>query len=68
MLFRSFGEMGTPQREGLMTYKQFIAELEDDILPAEAERRYQVYPFVHTFIQDLFLTATLSRSEICADL
>lgn len=27
-------------REGLMTYKQFIQELEDDILPAEAERRY----------------------------
>lgn len=23
-----------------MTYKQFIQELEDDILPAEAERRY----------------------------
>lgn len=38
-----FGEMGTPQREGLMTYKQFIAELEDDISPAEAERRYQEY-------------------------
>ncbi|XP_039007252.1 serrate RNA effector molecule-like isoform X1 [Hibiscus syriacus] len=30
-------------REGLMTYKQFIQELEDDILPAEAERRYQEY-------------------------
>lgn len=27
-------------REGLMSYKQFIQELEDDILPAEAERRY----------------------------
>ncbi|WVZ03988.1 hypothetical protein V8G54_024794 [Vigna mungo] len=26
-------------REGLMSYKQFIQELEDDILPAEAERR-----------------------------
>ena len=23
-----------------MSYKQFIQELEDDILPAEAERRY----------------------------
>jgi hypothetical protein len=23
-----------------MSYKQFIAELEDDILPGEAERRY----------------------------
>ncbi|XP_020580356.1 serrate RNA effector molecule [Phalaenopsis equestris] len=32
-----------PQREGLMTYKQFIQELEDDILPAEAERRYEEY-------------------------
>ncbi|KAL0922153.1 hypothetical protein M5K25_006118 [Dendrobium thyrsiflorum] len=31
------------QREGLMTYKQFIQELEDDILPAEAERRYEEY-------------------------
>ncbi|PPD73996.1 hypothetical protein GOBAR_DD29077 [Gossypium barbadense] len=34
---------GTTQREGLMSYKQFIQELEDDILPAEAERRYQEY-------------------------
>ncbi|KDP42903.1 hypothetical protein JCGZ_23845 [Jatropha curcas] len=33
----------TAQREGLMSYKQFIQELEDDILPAEAERRYQEY-------------------------
>nr|XP_034892989.1 serrate RNA effector molecule-like isoform X1 [Populus alba] len=31
------------QREGLMSYKQFIQELEDDILPSEAERRYQEY-------------------------
>ncbi|KAE8729512.1 Serrate RNA effector molecule [Hibiscus syriacus] len=31
------------QREGLMSYKQFIQELEDDILPDEAERRYQEY-------------------------
>ncbi|CAM6082620.1 unnamed protein product [Calypogeia fissa] len=31
------------RREGLMSYKQFIAELEDDILPAEAERRYDEY-------------------------
>lgn len=38
-----FSDMGAPQREGLMTYKQFIQELEDDILPAEAERRYQEY-------------------------
>ncbi|CAJ1958651.1 unnamed protein product [Sphenostylis stenocarpa] len=30
-------------REGLMSYKQFIQELEDDVLPAEAERRYQEY-------------------------
>ncbi|VFQ95442.1 unnamed protein product [Cuscuta campestris] len=31
------------QREGLKSYKQFIQELEDDILPAEAERRYREY-------------------------
>ncbi|CAA2987663.1 serrate RNA effector molecule [Olea europaea subsp. europaea] len=31
------------QREGMMSYKQFIQELEDDILPSEAERRYQEY-------------------------
>ncbi|XP_022752820.1 serrate RNA effector molecule-like [Durio zibethinus] len=34
---------GSTRREGLMSYKQFIQELEDDILPAEAERRYQEY-------------------------
>ncbi|KFK32423.1 hypothetical protein AALP_AA6G240000 [Arabis alpina] len=33
----------TTQRDGLMSYKQFIQELEDDILPSEAERRYQEY-------------------------
>ncbi|KAK6153178.1 hypothetical protein DH2020_012817 [Rehmannia glutinosa] len=38
----AFGAGGT-QREGMMSYKQFIQELEDDILPAEAERRYQEY-------------------------
>lgn len=38
----SFGA-GNNQREGLKSYKQFIQELEDDILPAEAERRYQEY-------------------------
>ncbi|CAA3020859.1 serrate RNA effector molecule [Olea europaea subsp. europaea] len=27
----------------MMSYKQFIQELEDDILPSEAERRYQEY-------------------------
>ncbi|KAL3620273.1 hypothetical protein CASFOL_035185 [Castilleja foliolosa] len=35
--------VGGFQREGMMSYKQFIQELEDDILPAEAERRYQEY-------------------------
>ncbi|XP_062082361.1 serrate RNA effector molecule [Humulus lupulus] len=42
----AFGDasgVGTTQREGLMSYKQFIQELEDDVLPAEAERRYQEY-------------------------
>ncbi|KAK3134454.1 hypothetical protein QOZ80_6AG0549430 [Eleusine coracana subsp. coracana] len=34
---------GNTQREGLMTYKQFIQVLEDDISPTEAERRYQEY-------------------------
>ncbi|XP_072989461.1 serrate RNA effector molecule [Typha latifolia] len=39
-----FGDgAGVTQREGLMSYKQFIQELEDDILPAEAERRYKEY-------------------------
>ncbi|XP_057980784.1 serrate RNA effector molecule-like [Malania oleifera] len=36
-------DTGNTQREGLMSYKLFIQELEDDILPAEAERRYQEY-------------------------
>ncbi|KAJ0965599.1 hypothetical protein J5N97_026737 [Dioscorea zingiberensis] len=43
---RGFGDglnSGMIQREGLMSYKQFIQELEDDILPAEAERRYEEY-------------------------
>ncbi|KAK4285234.1 hypothetical protein QN277_001961 [Acacia crassicarpa] len=42
---RNFADLqgGSAQREGLMSYKQFIQELEDDILPAEAERRYQEY-------------------------
>ncbi|KAL9298233.1 hypothetical protein ACSQ67_024129 [Phaseolus vulgaris] len=41
---RGYGDMQSgAQREGLMSYKQFIQELEDDILPAEAERRYQEY-------------------------
>ncbi|KAJ0747545.1 hypothetical protein HanOQP8_Chr05g0190761 [Helianthus annuus] len=26
-----------------MSYKQFIQELEDDVLPSEAEQRYQEY-------------------------
>ncbi|KAK2996976.1 hypothetical protein RJ639_025857 [Escallonia herrerae] len=34
---------GSVVEEGLMSYKQFIQELEDDILPSEAERRYQEY-------------------------
>ncbi|KAL0459052.1 UNVERIFIED_CONTAM: Serrate RNA effector molecule [Sesamum latifolium] len=38
----TFGAGGA-QREGMMSYKQFIQELEDDVLPAEAERRYQEY-------------------------
>ncbi|KAI5411108.1 hypothetical protein KIW84_056305 [Lathyrus oleraceus] len=37
------GPSGGARREGLMSYKQFIQELEDDILPSEAERRYQEY-------------------------
>ncbi|RZC79821.1 hypothetical protein C5167_042395, partial [Papaver somniferum] len=37
--------------EGLMSYKQFIQELEDDILPAEAERRYQEYRSVYISTQ-----------------
>ncbi|KAF8109809.1 hypothetical protein N665_0091s0038 [Sinapis alba] len=34
---------GSTQRDGLLSYKQFIQELEDDILPSEAEQRYQEY-------------------------
>ncbi|KAG8074757.1 hypothetical protein GUJ93_ZPchr0006g45420 [Zizania palustris] len=34
---------GITQREGLMTYKQFIQILEDDISPTEADKRYQEY-------------------------
>ncbi|KAL8129982.1 hypothetical protein V2J09_019137 [Rumex salicifolius] len=34
---------GNVQREGLMSYKQFIQELEDDVLPSEDEHRYQEY-------------------------
>eukprot|EP00271_Cylindrocystis_brebissonii_P005834 TRINITY_DN18169_c0_g1_i1.p1 TRINITY_DN18169_c0_g1~~TRINITY_DN18169_c0_g1_i1.p1 ORF type:complete len:940 (+),score=181.73 TRINITY_DN18169_c0_g1_i1:351-3170(+) len=35
-----------PQREGargLLTYKQFMLELEDDVSPTEAEKRYSAY-------------------------
>uniref|UniRef100_A0A7N0RIU2 C2H2-type domain-containing protein n=1 Tax=Kalanchoe fedtschenkoi TaxID=63787 RepID=A0A7N0RIU2_KALFE len=38
-----YRDANSTQREGLMSYKQFIQELEDDILPSEAERRYQEY-------------------------
>ncbi|GJN15693.1 hypothetical protein PR202_gb02629 [Eleusine coracana subsp. coracana] len=31
------------RREGLMSYKQFIQELEDDISPVEAQSRYEEY-------------------------
>lgn len=34
---------GGTHREGLMSYKQFIQELEDDVSPSEAERRYEEY-------------------------
>ncbi|GMH12703.1 hypothetical protein Nepgr_014544 [Nepenthes gracilis] len=41
--FNDTSNTGNIQREGLMSYKQFIQELEDDVLPSEAERRYQEY-------------------------
>ncbi|GAB2285698.1 hypothetical protein Dimus_020137 [Dionaea muscipula] len=41
--FNVASNTGNTQREGLMTYKQFMQELEDDVLPSEAERRYQEY-------------------------
>ncbi|GAB4859920.1 hypothetical protein Ancab_011399 [Ancistrocladus abbreviatus] len=41
--FNDPSNTGNIQREGLMSYKQFIQELEDDVLPSEAERRYQEY-------------------------
>jgi hypothetical protein len=50
---------GSARREGLMSYKQFIAELEDDILPGEAERRY-----IHFFHS----TRMLFCSVICVEL
>uniref|UniRef100_A0ACD5YB89 Uncharacterized protein n=1 Tax=Avena sativa TaxID=4498 RepID=A0ACD5YB89_AVESA len=34
---------GNSRREGLMSYKQFMQELEDDVLPVEAQRRYEEY-------------------------
>nr|XP_043628336.1 serrate RNA effector molecule [Erigeron canadensis] len=38
-----YNDHANTHREGLMSYKQFIQELEDDVLPSEAERRYQEY-------------------------
>ncbi|KAG0576174.1 hypothetical protein KC19_5G060800 [Ceratodon purpureus] len=38
-----YGGGPPPRRDGLMSYKQFIVELEDDVLPGEAERRYEEY-------------------------
>ncbi|CAK9204840.1 unnamed protein product [Sphagnum troendelagicum] len=43
LLAQYYGYSRNTQLEGLMSYKQFIAELEDDILPGEAERRYDEY-------------------------
>ncbi|KAM0905609.1 hypothetical protein ACQ4PT_017282 [Festuca glaucescens] len=34
---------GNSRREGLMSYKQFMQELEDDVSPVEAQRRYEEY-------------------------
>lgn len=58
-----------------MSYKQFIQELEDDILPAEAERRYMhtlfpcrqganifPFPFILTSCIDLVDTRNTDRS------
>ncbi|XP_074558857.1 serrate RNA effector molecule-like [Curcuma longa] len=45
------GDSENIQRVGLMSYKQFILELEDDILPAEAERRYEEYRFEYISTQ-----------------
>ncbi|PWA48226.1 serrate RNA effector molecule [Artemisia annua] len=38
-----YNDAAITHKEGLMSYKQFIQELEDDVLPSEAERRYQEY-------------------------
>ncbi|XP_015689645.2 serrate RNA effector molecule-like isoform X2 [Oryza brachyantha] len=38
-----YSGQGNTQRKGLMTYKQFTQELEDDVSPGEAENRYQEY-------------------------
>ncbi|XP_066330966.1 serrate RNA effector molecule-like isoform X3 [Miscanthus floridulus] len=34
---------GNSRREGLMSYKQFIQELEDDVSPVEAQSRFEEY-------------------------
>ncbi|VAI86283.1 unnamed protein product [Triticum turgidum subsp. durum] len=34
---------GNSRREGLMSYKQFMQELEDDVSPVEAQSRYEEY-------------------------
>lgn len=43
-------------REGLMSYKQFIQELEDDILPAEAERRWDYFGLYRVWLCSIHRT------------
>ncbi|XP_035844734.1 serrate RNA effector molecule isoform X6 [Helianthus annuus] len=57
-------------REGLMSYKQFIQELEDGVLPSEAERRRNeaARKLAKEFLHDLQngsldLRQKLSRAE-----
>jgi hypothetical protein len=46
-----------------MSYKQFIAELEDDILPGEAERRY--IHFFHSTRMLFCRVICVELSQVC---
>ncbi|KAJ0591232.1 hypothetical protein HanIR_Chr04g0206081 [Helianthus annuus] len=47
--------------EGLMSYKQFIQELEDGVLPSEAERRYQEYKSQYISTQNWMALLVIAR-------
>ncbi|MFS8010712.1 hypothetical protein Hanom_Chr14g01300231 [Helianthus anomalus] len=47
--------------KGLMSYKQFIQDLEDDVLPSEAERRYQEYKSQYISTQNWMALLVIAR-------